>query len=196
MNGLADQWTARGRAAERKRAWQHRRAELLLEACKQVAEKIANGQSLGKTLKEVARKFRNRSLGNGRQLALSAKSAERIWYQFIERGEAAFALKYVAGRKQDIDPLLLRLIVQGSVQQSKTVREILTEAGLSGRAGRISLSTIYRALPSKEIGRFVRGERRLLARRKATERTLLAITDELRQLREGAARKFLTKDDG
>ena len=188
--------TPRSRAAEQSRKWQRRRAELLRAACTYIAEQIAGGIKVGRAVKEAARKFRNRSLGNGRQLGLSAKSMYRHWYEFRDHGESAFALRYVAGRRQDIDPLLLRLVIDASLRQSRTVSEILVQAGGGKRHDRACLRTIYLALPAKEIGQFLRAERRLLAQRKATERKLVAINSQLRDLRAATENKFLYSKGG
>lgn len=186
---------ARSRAAEVSRRWQQRRAELLREACNAVAELTAAGEKSGPAIKRVARKFRARSLGHGLQLSLSAKSLERIYYQFRKKGESVFALRYVAGRKRDIDPLLLNLIVHGAIRQSKTVSELLTDAAAGARKGRASLTTLYRALPAKAINEFLLSERRLLALRQSFEQKLVAIDAQLCNLRADAERKFLTKGE-
>ena len=192
MKGLA-QLSPRERAAEQSRAWRRRRVALLQEACTAIAECETKGLKRGRAIKEIARKFRGRSLGGGRALNLSAKSAERIYYAFLKRGEAAFALRYVAGRKQEIDPLLLHLVTRAAIRQSKGVSEILTEAGVTMRRGGPSLSTIYRALPAKELNRFLHAERRLVADQKRLGGKLLAVQKELAALRSAAEERFLTK---
>jgi hypothetical protein len=186
--------TPRSRALERSQSWQERRASLLHEACTSVVIQIANGVKTMVAIKNAARRFRNRSLGNGRQLDLSAKSMYRIWADFKARGTSAFALRYVAGRKHAIDPLLLELVVQSAIRRSKNVSEILTEAGITDRKGRPSLKTIYRALPARDINRFLREERSLNAQRLRAEQKLVAINASLRDLRRAAEEKFLTKD--
>ncbi len=185
--------TRASRNREASQAWRKRRADLLQAACQDVATRRASGETLSRAIKVVAKKFRDRSLGGGRQLALSAKSMERIWFAFAATGESAFSLRYVAGRKSDLDPLMLRLIVQGAIQQSKSVSKFLTDADLGERGERASLATIYRSLPSKEILRFLHAEKRLLAKRKSLESQLVALSEELDELRSEAARKFLTK---
>ncbi len=190
-----DHATPRSLAAKKSRAWRKRRADLLQAACQDVATRRANGDTLSRAIKVVAKKFRDRSLGGGRQLALSAKSMERIWFAFAAKGESAFSLRYVAGRKSDLDPLMLRLIVQGAIQQSKSVSKILTDADVGERGERASFATIYRSLPSKEMLRFLHAEKRLLAKRKSLESQLVALSAELDALRSDAAQKFLTKAD-
>ena len=185
--------TARDSAAARSLAWQQRRTRLLQEACTEVAHEIAGGVKLGRAIKTTARKFRTRSLGNGQQLSLSAKSLERHWYRFKDRGESAFALRYVAGRKADIDPLLLRLIVDGCIRQSKSISQILTEIEIGDRNGRASLATLYRALPAKEINRFLVAERSLRKQRQRAEQKLAAISARLSELRREAEEAFLQK---
>lgn len=185
--------TPRERAAERSRSWRNRRSELLQEVCIAIAERIAKGAKTGQAIKEVARRFRNRSLGNGRSLNLSSKSAERIFYDFLKHGESAFALRYVAGRKQEIDPLLLQLVIQSAIRQSKSVSKILVGAGISNRKGGASLTTIYRALPAKEINQFLRTERSLTRQRKRAEERLIQIQQRLRALRDKAVDNFPPK---
>lgn len=192
MTAGLDHPSARSLAADRSRAWQHRRAELLHEACLYMAALIAAGEPFSKVAKQTARKFRNGSLGNGRQLALSPKTMQRVWYDYRDRGEAAFVLNYIAPLQHDLDPLLLRLIVQASVRQSKSVSEILTDAGVGQRTGRASLRTLHRALPTSEIARFVRAEKRLLASRKSAEAKLAKIQEQLRALKAKAERTLLT----
>ncbi len=178
-------------AAERSRAWRARRKELLQEVCIAIAERVANGEKIGRSIKEVARKFRNRSLGNGRSLNLSRKSAERFYYAFLKRGESALTLRYVPGRKQDIDPLVLRLITQAAIRQSRSISDLLIEAGISQRKGHASLGTIYRALPAKEINQFLRREASLIGQRKTAEEKLVKIQQLLFSLRAQAEEKFV-----
>lgn len=158
-----------------------------------IAGQIANGAKVGHAIEEASRKFRNRSLGNGRALKLSRKTAARVYYDFSKRGDSAFALHYVAGRQHKIDPLLLHLVVQASILQSKSVREILAQADFSDRKGRPSKRTIDRALPTREVAHFLRAERRLLTQGKRTEKELFGIQHRLRALRAEAEAKFLTK---
>ncbi len=93
-----------------------------------IAEQVAGGIKVGAATRHAARRFRNRSLGHGRQLNLSAASMQRIWYRFQKSGGSAFTLRYVAGREHDLDPLLLNLIVESSVRQSKSVSEVIAQA--------------------------------------------------------------------
>ncbi len=183
--------TAKSRAAECSLAWRQRREDLLQEVCRHVADHVAGGTRITRAFKLVSRKFRNRSLGGGRQLSLSSKSVERIYYNYRRSGRGAFALHYVAPRLRDIDPLLLRLIVAASVYQSKSVSQIVTETSVGDRAGRVSLATIYRALPAKAINQFLRAEKRLLSQRRIAEHKLIAIGNELRNLRAKAEKTFL-----
>lgn len=183
--------TPRGVEAARARAWKFRRVQLLQEACSFIAALLASGVKNGDAIKQASQKFRNRSLGNGRVLNLSRKSAERIHYAFQKRGVAAFALKYVAGRKYDIDPLLLRLVTDTAIRQSKSVSEILVEAGVSDRRGRPSFATIYRNIPATEIAKFLRAERGLLRQRKTAEGKLAAIQQRLCSLRAQAEEKLV-----
>jgi hypothetical protein len=186
--------TARSRAAERSRSWQLRRTELLKAACNDVAHRVSGGVKLLAAIKIVARKYRNRSLGDGRQLALSEKSLYTHWTGFHKRGDSAFVCRYVAGLQADLDPLLLQLVLRSSILEAKSVSEVLVEAGVIGdRLGRASFRTIYRALPTAEIRKFLVAEKRLLTRRKASERALLAINAQLRDLRSAAEEKFLAK---
>lgn len=191
MKGLAH-LSPRERAAEQSRACKRRRAALLHEACSAIAERETKGEKRGRAIKEVARKFCGRSLGFGRSLNLSRKSAERIYYTFLKRGDAAFALHYIAGRKQEIDPILLHLVTQAAIRQSKSVSEILTEAGATRRQGP-SLSTIYRSLRAKELNRFLHAESRLIAQQKRLGVKLLGLQRELCALRSAAEEKFLAK---
>lgn len=147
----------------------------------------------GRAITEVARRFRNRSLGNGRIFGISRRTLQNIWYDFRRRGEAAFVLRYVAGKQHQIDPLLLQLVVQSAFLQSRSISEILVNAGINARNEWPSLRTIYRALPSKEIKHFLRAEQQLHAQRKATEKKLIAINGRLRELRGAAEEKFLIK---
>ena len=182
----------RSRAAEESRKWQRRRAQLLHRVCQYVAERLSGGERIGRAIRLAARKFRNRSLGGGRQLALSEKSMRRHWYVWTgKRGEAAFLSRYIAGRSVDLDPLLLRLIIDSSIRQSKSVSEILVGVSSGNRGGRASLHTICRALPASEIRRFILAERRLIVERKRAEQALLAINSRLRELRSTAEKKFL-----
>ncbi len=172
--------TARSLAAERSRSWQRRRSELLQEACIFIAERITSGMKSWRAIKEASRKFRNRSLGNGRVLNLSRKTAERVYYDFLKRGDSAFALHYVAGRQHKIDPVLLQLVIQAAIHQSKSVGEILFQADFSDRKGRPSKWTLDRALPTREVTHFLRAERRLLTQRKRTEKKLVVLQKQLR----------------
>lgn len=186
--------TRASRDRARAAAWKTRRAELLQAAYKEVAARCASGEKVLRTIKTVARKYRGRSLGGGRQLDLSAKSLERIWYAFRAKGKAAFALRYISGRKRDLDPLMLNLIVQSAIRQSRSVSEILTQAAESGSRGeRVSLATIYRSIPSKEILDFLHCEKRLLARKRVLETKLVALSAEIHELRRRAEQKFCTK---
>ncbi len=192
--------TPRKVAAERSEAWQRRRVELLQEVCSFIAQRVANGVKTGRAIKEASRKFRNRSLGNGRALNLSRKTAERVYYDSVKRGDSAFALHYVAGRQHKIDPLLLQLVVQAAIRQSKSVGEILSQADFSDRKGRPSKWTIDRALPTREVTHFLRAERRLLTQRKRTEKKIVDLQKQLRGIvlraesRNAARQKRIEKE--
>lgn len=192
MTGLAHE-TAHSLAAERSCSWQRRRAELLQEVCIFIAERITSGIKSGRAIKEASRKFRNRSLGNGRVLNLSRKTAERVYYDFLKRGKPAFGLHYAAPRARNIDPLFLYLVTQAAIRQSRSVSDLLTEAGISKRKDHASLGTIYRALPAKEINRFLRAEQGLIRQHKRAEEKVVEIQQHLRTLRAQAEKKFLTK---
>lgn len=199
-SGSVFQRTARESASARSRSWQQRRSDLLQEACIFIAGRIANGAKVGQAIKEASRKFRNRSLGNGRALNLSRKTAERVYYDSVKRGDSAFALHYVAGRQHKIDPLLLQLVVQAAILQSKSVREILAQADFSDRKGRPSKWTLDRALPTREVTHFLRAERRLLTQRKRTEKKIVDLQKQLRGIvlraesRNAARQKRIEKE--
>lgn len=184
--------TSRERARNRSRAWQARRAALLQQACQFIVTELAKGISVTTAFRTASRKFRNRSLGDdGKQLSLSRKSVERIWYKWIAtKNDTAFALRYVGRSLAEIDPLLLRLIVCSCVQQSRTVSQVLTEH--AERASSFAkVSTLYRALPARAINRFVRAERTLIRRRDTAAKALLKIDSELRALRAEAESSLL-----
>lgn len=190
-SNLAHQ-TPRSLAADRSRSWQGRRTALLQEVCIFIAERIAEGTKSGRAIKEASRKFRNRSLGNGRVLNLSRKTAERAYYNFLKRGKPAFGLHYAAPRARKIDPLFLYLVIQAAIRQSRSISDLLTEAGIS-RRDHASLGTIYRALPAKEINRFLSAEQGLIRQKKRAEEKVVEIERHLRTLRAQAEKKFLTK---
>lgn len=189
--------TARDRARSQSQTWQVRRSKLLQEACELVATHVSDGVRLSDAWKRAARKYRNRSLGGGRQLALSVKSLTRLWYRWIKsrRESAAFALRYVGRQHREIDPILLRLVVSACLRESKSVSQILTEATAGSRAAHLNLSTLYRALPTPVISRFIRAERALLRRRKVAQQKLIAVENELQHLREVAERRLLESSD-
>jgi hypothetical protein len=189
---LLDNSTPRSLASEKSRDWQRRRSELLQAACTEIAALSKAGVAVTRAIKDIAKKFRSRSLGGGCKLALSETTMIRLWYRWRgSQSESEFALHYVAGRTVDIDPLLLRLIIESSIRSSKSVSKILVELGGDNRSVLATLRTIYRALPIGALSQFLRAERRLITRRKAAELKLSAIESTLRNLRAAAEASFL-----
>ena len=185
----------RFRKAEESRNWQARRAQLLRDACIGVAHELGHGVRIGRAIKLVARKFRGRSLGRSRKLALSEKSLTRHWYSWIgERGDETFNCRYISRPRPAIDPFLLRLIVYSAIRESKQVSEILASVLTEARTtDHPSLRTIQDSLPAAAIRRYIQAERRLLRKRSGIEKRLLAIDSQLRELRKTGEREFLKK---
>ena len=178
--------------------WQERRAALLQEACILVSERREHGSPILQTLKSVAQEFNNAELGAGRRLALSSKTLERYYYAWKSGGEnsSSFNLKYRPSDRTKVDPLLLRLLIERSLQTGVGLTEVVAELNAGG--AKISLAELRRALPKGDLRKFERSHRKLTEHRLKLERDFLAADAKWRRSfmksRAAALRKFLEKD--
>lgn len=152
-------------------SWIQRRAVILQLACNCVAEQVKSGVRIGRAIRIASRKFRGRSLGESRRLRLSAKHLYRLWYDSGHgQDPRAFQLCYRSGFKlQDIDPVFIRSIIDHAVQRGLSITAAVREMKAGG-ALPVSMHTLRRRLPTKEIGRLAALTRRALRLKAAAER--------------------------
>src|SRR5437879_4594741 len=88
-------------------SWRSRRADLLLQACRCVAEQVKSGVRIGRAIRVASRKFNGRSLGESRRLKLSPVHLRRLLDKSKHgRDASAFQLHYSSGAiAKAIDPV-------------------------------------------------------------------------------------------
>ncbi len=154
--------------------WQLRREALLQSACEVIANQLHEGIAIGRSIQTAARKFRNRSLGDGRKLRLASKSMRRAWDVWRKGGRVSsvFRLHYRAGKpRHTIDTALLRLVALDCVNGGRTLAEVLRTRRIASRAGAsVSARTIYRRLPARTLRQLGTLQRRISRERAAIER--------------------------
>ena len=162
-----------------------RRAQLLQQACTLITEWRARGAPIGRAIARVARKFRNAPLGGGRYLKLSAKSLRRHWDLWSrEKNASVFALKYKLNERAKFDPILLRLVIEHSLQTGESLSESVD--AMRRKGARISIGDICRVLNARALNNFARSQKQLAAKRQKLEKRFL-------QSVERSNRKFLKK---
>lgn len=190
---------ARTAEASHEVSWHDRRSELLQKACTAIAERMQIGKGLMSTIASIAKEFDNAELGAGRHLSLSAKTLERHWYAWLANGQksSAFTLNYARnGQRTIVDPLLLRLLIEHSLQTGAGLTEVIGKLNASG--AKISLTELQRAFPKCYLRKFERSYRQLTEHRLKLEKDFLAADAKWRRSffksRTAALRKFLEKD--
>ena len=165
--------------------WQTRR-EALLQACEFVARQVHEGIAIGRSIKAAARKFRGRSLGDGRKLRLASPSMRRAWDVWRKGGRvsSAFRLHYRAGKpRHAIDTALLRLVALDCVNGGRTLAEVLRTRRIASRAGAyVSARTIYRRLPARTLQQLGTLQRRISRERAAIQRGKLSVLKSLGEI--------------
>lgn len=155
--------------------WQDLRSVLLQQACIAVSSKVQDGAGLVRAIKSVAKEFDNTELGAGHRLKLSPKTLQRIWYRWQrhDQMQSAFALGYAHnGHRSRVDPLLLRLLIERTLQTGAPLSEAVENLKQSGV--KISLVEILSAFPKGDLRRFERSHRRLTEQRLKFEKNFIA----------------------
>jgi hypothetical protein len=159
----------------------------------------ANGKrGLIRTIESVAKEFNGHELGNGRRLQLSASTLQRLWYGWNASGRnpSVFELSYTPNERRQVDPLLLRLLLEKALQTGAPLSEVVESLNAGG--AKSSLSDVRRALPKLELLRFERSHRQLTEHRLKLEKDQIAAGRKWRRsllkARTATIRKILQQD--
>ena len=102
--------------------WQKRRADLLEQACSEIADAQGRKETLAESVRRTARRYRGRSLGSGKKLKLSTPSLYRHWYAWKEESSsAAFTLHYKSLRAAKIDTQLIGSMLEVAFESGLNV---------------------------------------------------------------------------
>jgi hypothetical protein len=165
-------------------SWNAKRQSLLFAACNAIATLLQDDIPVAHAIRHVARKFRGRSLGKGRRLALSPKTMRRHWDRWNstparKRNESIFRYRYKAG-SAELNPLLLPLIAEFAIRQGRTLAEFLRVVRPTTADGkRLSHRTIHRRIPVREIQRLAFAHRRLIKQAFALEEKKAALANKV-----------------
>ena len=182
-------------------SWQDRRSDLLQKACTAIAEQVHTGKGLLWAITLIAKRLDNVELGAGRRLRLSAKTLEGYWYAWLAKGRkpSAFALHYhysPNGQRARIDSLLLRLLIEQTLQTGAPLAEVVERLNAGG--AKISLAEVRRAFPKGNVRKFERSHRQLTEHRLKLQKDFLAADEKWRRSffkhRTKSLRKLIERD--
>ena len=153
--------------------WQELRKAQLQSACNEVAKLRRQGIPLLRAIKSAAAEYRNTDLGDGRRLKLSEKTLCRLWYAFQQtKDPSVFDLKYKGPGRATIDPLLLRMVVEYSLDTGSGLGEAIEAIRPPG--AKLTVRQLYSAFPKRSVDSLSHSHKRLLRQRARLEQTFLA----------------------
>lgn len=131
--------------------WQERRELLLDRACREMIDlrAVDPGLPVGKSIRRVARQFRNRSLGQGKKLRLSPGTMRRYWAVWKQtRSPEVFGLHYKPRPPVEIAPDMLEKMISEAIDCGLCVSEIYRLYGGQEGLG-CCMQTLRRILPRR-----------------------------------------------
>lgn len=122
----------------------YRRAQLLHEACKRIAEFRAGGFPIRRIISSEARKLNGAPLGAGQRLKCSSKSMYRHFARWLKhKSPDTLVIKYKLSQRSKSDPLLLDLIVRRCMRTGESLSESVM--ALKRRGARITTRDVQTA---------------------------------------------------
>lgn len=143
---------------ERGHNWQARRAALLCEVCTHVDQLRSSGMTLKDAMRRASRKFKGRSLGEGKRLRLGVDTVRRLFDGWRKcPGTKTFALRYVPGKAKKAFAGEVRAILETALARRETLCSAFETLGGESALG-FSKATLYRKAEKGKVAAIRRAQ--------------------------------------